>query len=188
VVINPVLDNGWHSGSMGYGYALATIVAASLLAGAPSAALAQCRLCVSPTTGFEETSPRSAIQLQVETSLDFDRLVLLGAGEGEATLLPTGQRSSTGSIATLGAGAMVGSVTIRGEPGRVVTIDLPRRIELFSISGGRIAIESIENDLPGLAKLDSAGILSFRFGGRLRISGDAEGEYRGNVPIFVDYL
>jgi hypothetical protein len=38
-----------------------------------------------------------------------------------------------------------------------------------------------------MARLDSAGSLSFRFGGRLTISGDAEGDYRGDVPITVEY-
>lgn len=174
---------------MAYRYALSSLfLAASLLAGAPSAASAQCRLCDTPTTEIEAASPGNAIHLQVESSLDFDRLVLLGAGAGEATLLPTGQKSSSGSVATVGAGAMVGSVTIRGEPGRAVVVDMPRRIELFSIGGGAIAIESVETDLPGLPKLDSAGTLSFRFGGRLRLTGDAEGDYRGNISISVNYL
>lgn len=67
-------------------------------------------------------------------------------------------------------------------------IELPRRIELYSASGARIAIEDIVSDLPATARLDSAGALAFRFGGRLRISGDAEGDYRGDVPITVEYL
>jgi hypothetical protein len=39
-----------------------------------------------------------------------------------------------------------------------------------------------------MPKLDGAGNLSFRFGGRLRISGDADGGYRGDVPITVEYM
>jgi hypothetical protein len=31
-------------------------------------------------------------------------------------------------------------------------------------------------------------MLTFRFGGRIRISGDAEGDYRGNLPIAAEYL
>jgi len=30
--------------------------------------------------------------------------------------------------------------------------------------------------------------LSFRFGGRVRISGDAEGDYRGDLPVTAEYL
>ena len=43
------------------------------------------------------------------------------------------------------------------------------------------------SDLPSLPRLDSAGNLSFRFGGRLRITGDADGQYRGDLPITVEY-
>jgi hypothetical protein len=83
---------------------------------------------------------------------------------------------------------MVGSAVVRGEAGRAVRIELPRRIELHSLSGARIGIEDIVSDLPSAPRLDSAGSLSFRFGGRLSISDDAEGEYRGDVPITVEYL
>ena len=51
-----------------------------------------------------------------------------------------------------------------------------------------MTLDHLETDLPSVPKLDSAGNLSFRFGGRLEIQGDAEGEYRGDVPITVDYL
>lgn len=170
-------------------HALASsLVAAALLAGAPTPASAQCRLCSTPTTQLQESVEGGQIQLEVEASLDFDRLILLGAGNGAATLLPSGERNATGTIATVSARAMVGSVTIRGEPGRTVRVDLPASVDLHSLSGAQIAIDEIETDLPSLPKLDSAGNLSFRFGGRLTISGEAEGEYRGDVPITVEYL
>ena len=170
-------------------YALASsIIAAAVLAGAPAPAPAQCRLCSSPTTERQESQDSGQISLEVETSLDFDRLVLLGGGSGAATLLPSGERSATGSIGTVSARAMVGSVTIRGEPGRSIRVEMPARVNLHSLSGGQIAIEEMETDLPSLPRLDSAGSLSFRFGGRLTISGEAEGEYRGDVPITVEYL
>ena len=83
---------------------------------------------------------------------------------------------------------MVGSALVHGEAGRAVRIELPARIELYSLGGARITIEDIVSNIPAGAKLDSAGALAFRFGGRLHISGDAEGEYRGDVPITVEYL
>ena len=170
-------------------YALASLVLAALmLGGAPGPAPAQCRLCSTPTTTPDMTAENGRIQLEVTTILDFDRLVLLGPGNGAAILLPNGERSASGTIATLSARAMVGSVTVRGEPGRTVRVDLPSRIDLYSLSGSTIAVEEIETDLPGLPKLDSAGSLTFRFGGRLTISGDADGEYRGDVPVDVEYL
>jgi hypothetical protein len=151
-------------------------------------AAAQCRLCDTPTTTREERSGHGPISLEIETSLDFDRLILLGNGVGSATLLPDGSRSVSGVISDISGRAMVGSAVIRGEAGRPVRVELPRRIELYSVSGARITIEEIVSDLPSVARLDSAGSLSFRFGGRLTISGDAEGDYRGDVPITVEYL
>ena len=102
--------------------------------------------------------------------------------------LGNGQRSVSGMISDLSGRAMVGSAVVHGEAGRAVRIELPSRIELYSLSGARITIDDIISDLAAGAKLDSAGTLTFRFGGRLRISGDAEGEYRGDVPITVEYL
>lgn len=164
------------------------MLAAALSAAAAAPARAQCRLCPTPTSTPSEASSDDAIKLSVEATLDFDRLVLLGAGEGTATLLPNGQRSASGSIAAISGRAMVGAVVIRGEPGRTVRVELPSRIDLHALGGGSIIIEDIVSDLADLPKLDSAGNLSFRFGGRLKISGDAEGDYRGDVPITVEYL
>ena len=170
-------------------HALASLVLAALmLGGAPGPAPAQCRLCTTPTTVPDEPDGNDRIQLEVSAMLDFDRLILLGAGTGAATLLPNGERSSTGTIAALSARAMVGSVTVHGEPGRTLRIDLPSRIDLYSLSGSTITVEEIESDLQSLPRLDSAGNFTFRFGGRLTISGDADGEYRGDVPVNVEYL
>ncbi|QNM82112.1 DUF4402 domain-containing protein [Sphingomonas sabuli] len=170
-------------------YALiALAAAAALLAGVPSSASAQCRLCSTPTTELATDANGADIQLSLEAALDFDNLVLDGDGQGEATLLPTGHRSASGSVTAVSARAMVGSVAITGVPGRAVRIDLPPRIELHSSRGGRIIIESIETDLPSAPRLDSAGNLNFRFGGRLDVRGGIEGDYRGDVPITVEYL
>ena len=154
----------------------------------PLAAAAQCRLCDTPTTELGARSGDGPVRLEIETSLDFDRLILLGPGEGTATLLPNGARSVSGTISDISGRAMVGSAIVHGEAGRAVRIELPARIELYSLSGNRITIEDIVSDLPSAARLNSAGALGFRFGGRLRISGDADGEYRGEVPITVEYL
>lgn len=160
--------------------------AAAAIASAPTSA--QCRLCETPTTARQESSDGAPAAIQIDAGLDFDRLILLGPGEGSATLRPDGSRQVSGAIGSIGARAMVGQARVQGEAGRAVRIDLPERIELHSLRGGRIAIEDIVSDLPTAPKLDSTGQLSFRFGGRLEISGDAEGDYRGDVPITVEYL
>lgn len=165
---------------------LGTAVAAALAA-APDAR-AQCRLCEKPTTEREGAGDSDVILLQVEAGLDFDRLILIAPGQGSATLLPDGSRKVSGTITAIGGRAMVGQVRIHGEAGRAVLVGLPERVELYSVDGGRIVIDEIVSDLPPGPRLDGAGVLNFRFGGRLEVSGDAYGEFRGEVPITVDYL
>ena len=82
---------------------------------------------------------------------------------------------------------MVGTATIHGAAGRAVRVELPRRIDLYSVSGGRITVDDVASDLASLPRLDSAGNLTFRFGGRVTVRGDSEGEYRGEMPITVEY-
>ena len=168
---------------------LIVLVALALIAAPASSqdAIAPCRLCDAPSSG-EAAKPSAPVSLDVETSLDFDRLILAGAGDGSFELTPDGARSVTGSITAIGARAMVGEVVIRGEPGRMVRIALPERIELFGLAGGTIRLESIRSDLPPMPRLDEQGRLSFRFGGVLRVSGDVDGEFRGDVPIDVEYF
>lgn len=148
---------------------------------------AQCRLCETPSSTPKPEGQDAPIELQIESSLDFDRLILVGEGAGAAVIRPDGSNSQEGSV-TVGPRAMVGSASIHGAPGRVVRVELPRRIDLYSTDGGRISVDEVFSDLPSLPRLDSAGNLSFRFGGRIRISGDSEGQYRGDLPITVEYM
>jgi len=87
----------------------------------------------------------------------------------------------------VGPRAMVGTVLVHGEPNRAVRVDMPRRVELFSVGGGRMTLDDVSTDLSPAPHLDGAGNLSFRFGGRLIISGDSDGPYRGDLPITVEY-
>ena len=167
--------------------AIGLALSATCCLAVPSAS-AQCRLCEMPTTESAIERPDGEISLQIEAALDFGRLILLGAGDGTAQLRPDGSTQVSGAIEAISTRAMVGSATVRGEPGRAVRIDLPRQIELYSLSGGRVSLDDIVSDLPSLPKLDSTGLLVFRFGGRVRISGDAEGDYRGDMPINAEYL
>ena len=158
----------------------------------PASSLAQdmtapCRLCVS-TDGDGDDEPAKPVRLEVEASLNFDRLVTAGTGVGMAELGPDGSRRVGGSITAMSARAMVGEVVVRGEPGREVRVELPRTIELSGFGGGSIRVESIRSDLPALPRLDSNGRLDFRFGGVIHVTGDADGEFRGDARIEVDYL
>ena len=163
------------------------IATAAWLAAAPEAR-AQCRLCDKPTTSPRADAREDAIELQVEAGLDFDRLVVMDAGEGTATLLPDGTRQVSGSVEAISGRAMVGEARVRGEPGRAVRVELPTRVDMHSINGGRITIDRISSDLPSMPRLDSGGKLTFRFGGRIRVSGNVDGDFRGDLPITVEYL
>lgn len=159
---------------------------AASLAG-PSPVRAQCRLCANPTTALSTSGNSEGIALEVQTTLDFDRLVLAGQGQGAAVIRPDGSSAAEGALSGISARAMVGSATVRGTPDRIVRVELPRRIDLYSVSGARITLDDVVSDLPSLPRLDSAGNLTFRFGGRVQISGDSDGDYRGDLPITVEY-
>jgi hypothetical protein len=160
--------------------------AAAAVGGSP--ARGQCRLCARPTTSLSESADGDGIELEVQTSLDFGRLILAGEGQGAAVVRPDGSSSAQGAVAGVSARTMVGTVSVHGSPGRAVRVELPRTIELYSLGGGgRISLDDVTSDLPSLPRLDSTGNLTIRFGGRLTVTGDAQGEYRGDVPINVDY-
>ena len=164
---------------------LAALVAVAV---GPSPARGQCRLCATPTTVLSDSSEGGGIQLEVETGLDFGRLILAGEGQGAAVIRPDGSSSAQGALDSVSARAMVGTASVHGTPGRAIRIELPRSIELYSLGGsGRISVDEVTSDLPAEPKLDSTGNLTFRFGGRLTVTGDSQGEYRGDMPIIVDY-
>ena len=164
-----------------------TLVALAAAAVGVMPASGQCRLCDKPSTALSQSRSDQGIDLRIETSVDFDRLILAGAGQGAAVIRPDGSNAAPGALSGLSPRAMVGSASVHGEPGRAVRVELPNRIDLYSVDGGRITFDDVASDLPSLPRLDSAGNLSFRFGGRLTITGDAEGQYRGDLPITVEY-
>ena len=165
------------------------LIAFGMLCVVASAAGAQCRLCEQPTTERPTDTPQGDVELRIETSLNFDRLILNGAGPGTVTIRPDGSNSAAGSVTDVGPRAMVGTVLVHGDAGRQVRVELPHRIELYSLVGsGRITLDDVSNDLPAMPRLDAAGNLTFRFGGHLVVTGDADGQYRGDLPITVEYL
>jgi Domain of unknown function (DUF4402) len=174
------------------GRAFALLTLAALLGGAlamPAAAPAQCRLCTEPTTDLTGAAVEQGVRIEVQARLNFDQVVVLdNDGLGTARLLPDGSSSTSGSIGLISGRAMVGSVVVRGDPGRLVRINLPGEIALYGIGGGSIRLDSLVTDLPAQPRLDSQGSLQFRFGGALHVQGNVDGDFRGDVPITVDYL
>ena len=167
---------------------LALVLAASAAAAAGmSPVRGQCRLCEKPTTSLSQSADGEGMQLEIQTSLDFGRLILAGQGQGAAVIRPDGSKTAEGALAGVSARAMVGTAVVHGTPGRAVRVELPRQIDLYSLRGGRIIVDDVTSDLPGLPRLDPAGNLTFRFGGRVTVTGDSEGDYRGDMPITVEY-
>ncbi|MGZ2412414.1 uncharacterized protein DUF4402 [Sphingomonas sp. F9_3S_D5_B_2] len=164
------------------------IIAALVCCVGASAAIGQCRLCKTPTTSRIDSADADKVALEVETSLNFDKLIVDGSGSGSATIRPDGSTQNVGAVTDVSPRAMVGTVVLHGQPGRTIRIELPSRIVLHSLSGGQISFDDVVSDLPSLPRLDSTGKLTFRFGGRLRVTGDAEGQYRGDLPITAEYL
>lgn len=174
------------------GSRLALSVALALLCGAfavPAPLAAQCRLCATPSTERHEPDEGLApLELSVEANLDFDRLLLTQPGAASARLAPDGSRSVTGALDSIGGRAMVARIVIRGAPGRPVVVTLPSSIELRGMKGGTLRIDQLGSDASRDPRLDSTGRLEIRVGGVLHLDGGADGDYRGDVPIAVDYL
>jgi hypothetical protein len=164
------------------------ILIAGLAAAVSAPSAGQCRLCDQPTADRPPDSADGDVQLQVETGLSFDRLIIAGTGSGAATIRPNGANSADGAVVEISPRATVGTVLVHGEANRAVRVEIPHRIELYSLSGGRITLEDVTTDLTATPRLDAAGNLSFRFGGKLVVTGNSDGQYRGDLPITVEYL
>ena len=95
-----------------------SLAALAAAAATPWPASAQCRLCDEPPVARpDESTRRARVQLQIETSIDFDRLVLFGAGDGAAVIRPDGSSAARGAVGRIGPRAMVGTATVHGEAG-----------------------------------------------------------------------
>lgn len=173
------------------GRRIALLTFGALLAGAlgmSAPAPAQCRLCATPTTQPTQGTESDNVRIEIDARLDFDQLVVRDGGPGTARLQPDGSSTVSGSIGAMSGRAMVGTVSVRGEPGRFVRVDLPSVIVLHGMRGGTIRLDSLVTDLKSAPRLDSEGMLQFRFGGALHVDSNVDGDFRGDVPITVDYL
>src|SRR4030095_4409328 len=156
------------------GRAFALVSLGALLAGAlamPAAAPAQCRLCATPTTEPTSEGDQEPVRIEGQARLDFSPLVVLDSTPpATARLLPDGTSSVSGSIGALSGRAMVGSVVVRGEAGRLVRIGLPASIALFGLTRRSTAPRLVcsfrparRPHPPGLAGDGPAGPAAARF-------------------------
>ncbi len=158
----------------------------------PDSAAAQCRLCAavpssasSAATSGETETP---LNIEITANLDFSRLALLSRAGGEVELDPESrQRRISGGITDLGGLSLHGEGRLTGEPGRLVRVQLPERITLSAPNGSTAELVKLDTDLPAQARLDRDGRLTFSFGGKLRVTGSASGQFRGRIAITANY-
>jgi hypothetical protein len=157
-----------------------------LFAATPAAA--QCLLCAQDkAAGVAARSTEAPLRVEVETRLDMGR-VAVGAMGGEVELDPvSGARRVRGDVVDLGGFALTGVVTVRGAPGAEVRVILPASVDLEGGHGRTARVTGLVTDLSAAPRLGPDGRLQFRFGGRLLIAGLDDGDYRGRIPVTVEY-
>lgn len=128
------------------------------------------------------------IEVELETTLDFDRILLDGSGGGAVRLLPDGTSELSGAVESVGGRVRIGRIIIRGAPGRPVHVDFPKSLDLIGAKGTAITVTSLVTNLPVDPILDANGQLAIDFGGELAIDGESDGDFRGNLQIRADYL
>ncbi len=158
----------------------------ALLAGA-SPAGAQCLLCAQDPAAASTRKAETPLRIDVETRLDMGRIAV-GAMGGEVEIDPaSGARRLRGDVVDLGGFALSGTVTVRGEPGAEVRVILPASIDLESGHGRTARVSGLVTDLAAAPRLGPDGRLQFRFGGRLQVAALDDGDYRGRIPVTVEY-
>lgn len=168
---------------------LRLFLALALAAAGSSTAAAQCLLCAKDGAAGAVATRKADIPLHVdvETQLDFSR-VAVGAMGGEVEIDPvSGARRLRGAVVDLGGFAVNGVVTVRGEPGAAVRVILPASVDLESSAGRTARVVGLITDLSPAPRLGPDGRLRFRFGGRLQVAGLDDGDYRGRIPVTVEY-
>lgn len=162
------------------------ILLATLLLAAPAAGQDACRLCYGDVSG---RPGERALTLEIFADLNFSKLALAGREGGSAEVdAATGTKRTGGAVVNLGGMAVTGRGRITGEPLRAVRIDLPQAVAMSAPDGGEAQLTGFTTNLPSRPTLDANGELTFSFGARLVLKGGGRGgNYRGRIPISVDY-
>ncbi len=166
----------------GMARALPLILAVALAA--PTAAQGDCRLCYSDSNRPGERP----LTLEIFADLNFAKLAMTGREGGSVAVdAASGTKRTGGAVVNLGGMAITGRGRVTGEPLREVRIDLPQRVPMTAPGGGIAELTDFSTDLPNHPTLDANGELSFSFGARLVMRNAGGGNYRGRIPITVDY-
>lgn len=127
------------------------------------------------------------LRIDIDTRLDMGRIAV-GAMGGAVEIDPaSGARRLSGDVVDLGGFALSGTVTVRGEPGAGVRVILPASVDLESGHGRTARVTGLVTDLAAAPRLGPDGRLTFRFGGRLQVAAQGDGDYRGRIPVTVEY-
>ena len=164
-----------------------TFALALLLLAAASPVAAQCMLCAPGTP--QEAPGDQPLTIEVEATLDFSRIGLVAPGaSGTAIVDPeTGTRELRGGLVEMGGMPLNGTAIVRGQPNRRVIVDLPDNVTMTGSDGETLSLSNLRTTLRNNPRLGPDGRLEFSFGGWLQVAPGADGEYRGRIPITVDY-
>lgn len=129
------------------------------------------------------------IAIEVQTDLDFGRVVILGTGAGTVILdLQSGQRYATGGLDDLGGMPVTGKVLVTGAPLSAISVTMPSSVTLTDPAGGSAEVRDFKTTLSPMPILDASGQLVFNFSGTLYSTGLRGGDLRGRFPIQALYL
>jgi Domain of unknown function (DUF4402) len=164
---------------------LALLALALLLPALPAGAQESCRLCYSDPAAKPGERP---LTIEIWADLSFAKLALTGRSGGSAAVDPqSGSKTTQGEMIDLGGVPVSGHGRITGGPNREVRIDLPSRVPMSTPDGGSAELTDFTSSLPPHPRLDANGELEFSFGARLVIRDGRGGNFRGRIPISVDY-
>ncbi|MFM9978389.1 MAG: DUF4402 domain-containing protein [Sphingomonadaceae bacterium] len=163
-----------------------TIALAALALLEASSAMAQCRLCA-PAPVRPVEAPQRPLTIEIEAGLDFSRAAQTGRGGGTIRIDErSGVRTVVG-LDDLGGIGLKGTARLSGEPLARVGVVFPASIRLTAPDGSIAEITDLRTDLPPDPQLDPAGGLRFFFGGRLVVTSGQAGDFRGRIPVTVEY-
>jgi hypothetical protein len=169
------------------GFALAAaLVVASVPAPAPAAggcAEAFASACPSAVA----VNGQRPLAITIESDLDVGSLGLTGRRDGTAAIDPQTGAKRTVNMIDLGGMTFQGKVTVTGQPLKPVRIELPQTVTLRSPSGAQAELTNFRTDLPPLAMLNANGSLEFSFGATISSKNAQGGDFRGRIPIRVEY-
>lgn len=129
------------------------------------------------------------LRIEIESGMDFSRSALRGRIDGDALIDPqTGEKIVGPNMIDLGGMAYQGRVRVIGKPMQPVRIDLPATVTLRTAKGAKAELTDFTTDIEGVAVLDASGELTFRFGARISTIEARGGNFRGRIPIRVEYF